>query len=86
MTFATEKIGSLEPCWQEQDVIPGKDSASLRHSFPQLNPNPVFEASLDSEIVYANPAARTALGSLESHPWLHDVVGEYRQGNRAPPR
>jgi len=50
---------------------------ALQHSFPDLNPNPVFETSIDGKVLYMNAAARTAFGDLASYAWLRDMVGQY---------
>ena len=55
---------------------------SWGHSFPDLNPNPVFEANFEGKVVYYNPAARAVFGNFDSHPWLRDTVGEYANGKR----
>ncbi len=43
-------------------------------SFPERNPNPVMEVSLDGAIRYSNPATRRLLPDLEiqglAHPWF----------------
>jgi PAS domain S-box-containing protein len=50
------------------------------HSFPDLNPNPVFETGLDGKVVYSNPAAKAAFGQFETQPWLRDMVKEHVDG------
>jgi len=60
----------------------GNGDVAPQHSFPDLNPNPVFETSLDGKVVYSNTAARAALESFESYPWLLDTVRQYALGKR----
>ena len=47
-------------------------------SFPELNPNPIFEAGPDGKISYANPAARKLFPHLfedgASHPLLTELA------------
>lgn len=58
------------------------DDGALRHSYPDLNPNPVFEASLEGEVVYTNSAARAVFGDTKDYPWLRDTVAAYANGKR----
>src|SRR5208283_2136599 len=60
----------------------GNGDVASQHSFPDLNPNPVFETSLDCKVVYSNAAARTAFGNFESYPWLRTTVDLYAHGKR----
>jgi PAS domain S-box-containing protein len=57
-------------------------------SFPELNPNPIFETDLEGKITYANPAAWRRFPDLgksgSAHPLLQDwaaVVAALRTGN-----
>jgi PAS domain S-box-containing protein len=55
-------------------------------SFPQLNPEPVLEISMDKEIIFANPACRTLLEKLRMPdnpvaflpPDIEEVIGELK--------
>jgi PAS domain S-box-containing protein len=68
-----------------------KAEAEVAHlaSFPELNPNPVFELDRVGNIKYANPAARTRFPDLSSkgseHPFLagwEDIVGTLSASKR----
>ena len=55
-------------------------------SFPQLNPNPVFEFDRNGQVVYLNPAARQALSQLglpDAHLFLPDDFAEIMHTSRA---
>ena len=60
--------------------VGSSSDVALQHSFPDLNPNPVFETSLDGKVLYSNAAAKAAFGDLPSFPWLRDLVGQYAKG------
>jgi PAS domain S-box-containing protein len=50
-----------------QDITSRKqEQAEINHlaSFPEMNPNPIFELTLSGEITYCNPAARRILQEL----------------------
>ncbi len=60
----------------------GSHDGARQQSFPDLNPNPVFESSLDGKIVFSNPAARAVFGEFEALPWLREIACEYAKGKR----
>ena len=45
-------------------------------SFPELNPNPIFEADPDGKISYANPAARKLFPDILQHGANHPLFAE----------
>jgi PAS domain S-box-containing protein len=45
-------------------------------SFPELNPNPIFETDLDGKVTYANPAAQKMLPDLLDHGANHPLLAE----------
>ena len=56
-------------------------------SFPELNPNPVVEVTLDGEVRYTNPVARQLFPDLKDlkalHPWLENwetITQPFRSG------
>ncbi len=45
-------------------------------SFPELNPNPIFETDLDGKVSYANPAAQKMFPDLLEHGANHPLLAE----------
>ena len=45
-------------------------------SFPELNPNPIFETDLDGKVSYANPAAQKLFPHLLEHGVNHPLLAE----------
>jgi len=58
-------IGELDACGKELEIM-GEELRIMRHlaSFPQINPNPVFEIAASGQIMFANEACRLLLESL----------------------
>jgi hypothetical protein len=48
-------IGKLDPEFQQSG--PSAGGPSHRHSFPDLNPDPILETDVEGRVLYANPAA-----------------------------
>jgi signal transduction histidine kinase len=46
-------------------------------SFPELDPNPIFEADLEGKITYANPAARKLFPNLLEYGVNHPLLTEW---------
>ncbi len=57
--------------------VGSNSDVELQHSFPDFNPNPVFETGLDGKVLYSNAAAKAVFGDVTSSPWLRDIVGQY---------
>ena len=57
-------------------------------SFPELNPNPILELTVDGKLTYANNAARRLFPDLESrgirHPYLANWTDIVDQATREP--
>ncbi len=71
------------------------EAANVRLSylatFPERNPNPVVEVTLDGEVRYANPSALQLFPDLldakTAHPWLvgwKTITQPFRRGNASP--
>ncbi len=68
------------------DQILTRERLAYLASFPENNPRPVVEASLDGQVTYANPAAQLLFPDLlelgKAHPWLFEwepVVDQLRK-------
>ena len=47
-------------------------------SYPELDPNPIFEMSVDGEVTYCNPAARILFPSLVEDGVVHPILKNYK--------
>ncbi|MBE0598068.1 MAG: PocR ligand-binding domain-containing protein [Desulfuromonadales bacterium] len=78
---------------QRDSLISERQTAQNRlvylASFPEQNPNPIMEVSLDGCLQYANPALRRLYPDLETrglaHPWLSDWETIVRSFKTSPP-
>ena len=60
-----------------RDLKQREEALARLASFPELNPNPIIEVDLTSNVYYLNPAARQLFPDLQTagpqHPWLADL-------------
>jgi PAS domain S-box-containing protein len=79
---------SHTPPKSSDDLTPITQDPARMASFPEDNPNPVLEISLDCRVTYLNPAARSLFPDIEDkevdHPFLAGLPGMLERAAKEP--